>query len=324
MRVGWTQLQYAGTTEAEIASLCQLYAERKISLRVYAAIEGPSADAERLLASGPRSSCDDRLVVRGIKLYMDGALGSRGAALLAPYSDSPQSTGLLRNEPDVILRIATAALKSGVQVETHAIGDRGNRLVLDAYEQAMASVPPAERPVAEPRFRIEHAQVLDGADIPRFAKLGVIASMQTSHAISDMYFAPKRLGPDRIKGAYAWRRLLDAGAILTGGSDAPVEQGDPRIEFYAAVARRALDGYAGPDWGLDQRLTREEALRLLTYWPAYAAFQEKERGSIEAGKLADFTVLSSDIMQVPEADILKTRVVMTIIDGEIVYSSVKP
>jgi predicted amidohydrolase YtcJ len=323
VRVGWTQLQYAGTTEAEIASLCELYAEKKISLRVYAAIEGPSADAEHLLASGPRPSCDRRLVVRGVKLYMDGALGSRGAALLAPYSDSPQSIGLLRNEPDVILRIAKAALKSGMQVETHAIGDRGNRLVLDAYEKAMASVPPAERPVAEPRFRIEHAQVLDAADIPRFAKLGVIASMQTSHAISDMFFAPQRLGPDRIKGAYAWRRLLDAGAIITGGSDAPVEQGDPRIEFYAAVTRRTLDGYAGPDWGLDQRLTREEALRLLTYWPAYAAFQEKERGTIEAGKLADFTVLSSDIMQVPDAEILKAHVVMTIIGGQVAYTSAK-
>ena len=257
--------------------------------------------------------------MRGIKLYMDGALGSRGAALLAPYSDSPQDRGLLVNQPGEVLRISKAALRSGVQVETHAIGDRANRLVLDLYEQAFASVPPAERAVAEPRFRIEHAQVLAPADIPRFAKLGVIASMQTSHAISDMYFAPQRLGPDRVKGAYAWRSLLDAGAIITGGSDAPVEQGDPIIEFYAAVTRRTLDGYAGPDWGLDQRLTREEALRLLTYWPAYAAFQEKERGTIEVGKLADFTVLSADIMQVPDAQILKAQVVYTIIGGEIAY-----
>jgi len=320
LRVGWTQLQYAGTTDTEIRLLCQLYAERKITLRLYAAIEGPGPDAERLLARGRGDrSCSERLVVRGIKLYMDGALGSRGAALLAPYSDSPKSIGLLRNEPDEILRIATAALKSGIQVETHAIGDRGNRLVLDLYEKAFASVPPSERAVIEPRFRIEHAQVLAPDDIPRFAKLGVIASMQTSHAISDMYFAPSRLGPDRIKGAYAWRSLLDAGAIITGGSDAPVEQGDPIIEFYAAVTRRTLDGYAGPDWGLEQRLTREEALRMLTYWPAFAAFQEKERGTIEVGKLADFTVLSADILQVPDAQILKARVAMTIVGGEVVY-----
>ncbi len=320
LRGGWTQLQYAGTTDTEIRLLCELYAERKITLRLYAAIEGPGPDAELFLARGRSDqSCDDRLVVRGIKLYMDGALGSRGAALLAPYSDSPESIGLLRNDPEQILRIATAALKSGIQVETHAIGDRGNRLVLDAYEKALASVPSSQRPVAEPRFRIEHAQVLAPADVPRFAKLGVIASMQTSHAISDMYFAPSRLGPDRINGAYAWRSLLDAGAILTGGSDAPVEQGDPIIEFYAAVTRRTLDGFAGPDWGLEQRLTREEALRLLTYWPAYAAFQEKERGTIEEGKFADFTVLSADIMQVPDALIPKAQVVYTIIGGEVVY-----
>jgi predicted amidohydrolase YtcJ len=320
VRVGWTQLQYAGTTDAEIELLCRLYAEGKINLRVYAAIGGPGPDAERLLALGRiHRSCDSRLTVRGIKLYMDGALGSRGAALLAPYSDSPQDRGLLVNQPGEVLRISKAALRSGVQVQTHAIGDRANRLVLDLYEQAFASVPPAERAVAEPRFRIEHAQVLAPADLPRFAKLGVIASMQTSHAISDMYFAPSRLGPDRIKGAYAWRSLLDAGAIITGGSDAPVEQGDPIIEYYAAVTRRTLDGFAGADWGLEQRFTREEALRLLTYWPAYAAFQEKERGTIEVGKLADFTVLSADIMQVPDTQILEAQVVYTIIGGEVVY-----
>ncbi len=321
VRVGWTQLQYAGTRETEIRLLCELYAERKINLRLYAAIEGPGSDAERLLARGRSDrECDDRLVVGGIKLYMDGALGSRGAALLAPYSDSPQSTGLLRNEPAEILRIATTALKSGVQVEVHAIGDRGNRLVLDIYEKVLASVPVSQRAVAEPRFRIEHAQVLAPEDIPRFAKLGVIASMQTSHAISDMFFAPSRLGPDRIKGAYAWRSLLDAGAIITGGSDAPVEEGDPIVEFYAAVVRRAKDGYAGADWGLDQRMTRDEAFRILTIAPAYAVFQENERGTIETGKFADFTVLSADILQVPDSEILETRVVMTIIGGKVVFS----
>jgi len=320
VQVGWTQLHYAGTTYQEIALLCRLYAEGKTSLRLYAAIGGPGPDAERLLASGgSEKSCDERLTVRGLKLYMDGALGSRGAALLAPYSDSPETQGLLVNDADEILRIAKAALRSGVQLQTHAIGDRGNRLVLDLYEQAFASVPPSQRIVAEPRFRIEHAQVLAAEDIPRFAKLGVIPSMQTSHAISDMFFAPSRLGPRRIKGAYAWRSLFDAGAIIAGGSDAPVEQGDPIVEFYAAVARRAQDGYAGADWGLDQRMTRDEALRILTIGPAYAAFQENERGTIEQGKLADFTVLSADIMKVPDAEILKTRAVMTIIGGEIMH-----
>lgn len=322
VRVGWTQLQYAGTTFQEIELLCRLYAGGKTQLRLYAAIGGPSADAERLLASGRGyRSCDDRLTVRGIKLYLDGALGSRGAALLAPYSDSPEARGLLVNDTTELLRIAKAALRSGIQVQTHAIGDRGNRLTLDLYEQAFASVPPAQRATPEPRFRIEHAQVLAPEDIPRFARLDVIASMQTSHAISDLFFAPSRLGPVRIKGAYAWRPLLDSGAIIAGGSDAPVEQGDPIVEFYAAVARRAQDGYAGADWGLDQRLTRAEALRILTSAPAYAAFQESDRGTIEPGKLADFTVLSADIMQVPESEILKARAVMTVIGGAIAYQA---
>jgi hypothetical protein len=322
VRVGWTQLHYAGTTFREIDLLCRLYAGGKTRLRVYAAIGGPGADAERLLASGRGyRSCDERLTVRGIKLYMDGALGSRGAALLAPYSDSPEARGLLVNDTTELLRIAKAALHSGIQVQTHAIGDRGNRLTLDFYEHAFASVPPAQRATAEPRFRIEHAQVLAPEDMPRFAELGVIASMQTSHAISDLLFAPSRLGPVRTKGAYAWRSLLDAGAIIAGGSDAPVEQGDPIVEFYAAVARRAQDGHAGADWGLDQRLTRAEALLILTSAPAYAAFQENDRGTIEPGKLADLTVLSADIMQVPESEILKTRAVMTIIGGAIAYQA---
>jgi predicted amidohydrolase YtcJ len=252
---------------------------------------------------------------------MDGALGSRGAALEKPYSDAPASSGLFVTPPAEILRVATEALRRGIQVETHAIGDLGNRTVLDQYEKAFAAVPPAERAVADPRFRIEHAQVLAPADIPRFAKLGVIASMQTSHAISDMLFAPARLGPDRIGGAYAWRKVLDAGARIAGGTDAPVEAGDPRVEFYAAIARRTLEGFAGPDWGLDQRLTREEALGILTSGAAYAAFQEGERGTIEPGKLADFSVFSADWMKVPEAEIPHSKAVMTVIDGEVVWKA---
>lgn len=322
VRVGWTQLQIAGNSLAEVERLCRLFAQRKIKLRIYDAIDGPSADAEHLIASGARlNPCGDRLTVRGIKLYIDGALGSRGAALLEPYADSASSSGLLVNREDELLVLLTAALRRGIQIETHAIGDRGNRIVLDLYEKAFAAVPAGERAVAGPRWRIEHAQVLNPADIPRFAKLGVIASMQPSHAISDLFFAPSRLGPKRLAGAYTWRSLLDAGAMIAGGSDAPVERGEPMIEFYAAVARRSLEGFADANWHLDQRVSRAEALKMFTLAPAYAAFQEKERGSIQVGKLADFTVLSADIMQIPEAKILQTRVTMTIIGGEIVYAT---
>jgi predicted amidohydrolase YtcJ len=322
VRLGWTGLQDAGMTWREIEQLCRLYAAGRLTLRIYAAIGGPSADAEKLLSAGrDYRSCDPRLTVRAIKLYADGALGSRGAALEEPYSDAPGSRGLYVTEPGEILRIAIAALKRGIQVETHAIGDRGNRIVLDQYEKAFAAVPPIDRSVADPRFRIEHAQVVADADIPRFAKLGVIASMQTSHAISDMLFAPSRLGPARIGGAYAWRKLLDAGARIAGGTDAPVEAGDPRVEFYAAVARRTLEGFAGPDWGIDQRLTRDEALAILTSGAAYAAFEERERGTIEAGKLADFSVFTADWMRVPESDIPRSEAVMTVIGGEIAWEA---
>ncbi|MEX0734850.1 MAG: amidohydrolase [Steroidobacteraceae bacterium] len=322
VRLGWTELQIAGTTWQEIEQLCRLYAAGRLNLRLYAAIGGPGADAENLLTAGRNyKSCDPRLTVRAIKLYIDGALGSRGAALEEPYSDAPDTRGLFVTPPEEILRIAIAGLKSGIQIETHAIGDRGNRLLLDQYEKAFAAVPKSERPVPDPRFRIEHAQVVSAKDMPRFAQLGVIASMQTSHAISDMLFAPARLGPGRIAGAYAWRSLLDAGALIAGGSDAPVEQGDPLVEFYAAVARRTLEGFAGPDWRLDQRLTRDEALAVLTSGPAYAAFEEKDRGTIAPGKLADLSVFSADLMKIPEAEIPRARAVMTVIGGEIVHSA---
>ena len=320
--LGWTQLQIAGTSWREIDILCRLYASGRLQLRLYAAIAGPGPDAERLLGIGRKyESCDPRLTVRSIKLFIDGALGSRGAALEEPYSDAPDSRGLFVTPPEEILRITIAGLKSGIQVETHAIGDRGNRLVLDQYEKALVAVPASERAVPDPRLRIEHAQVVASRDMPRFAKLGVIASMQTSHAISDMLFAPARLGPGRIAGAYAWRSLLDAGALIAGGSDAPVEKGDPLVEFYAAVARRTLEGHAGPDWGLDQRLTREEALGVLTAGPAYAAFEEKERGTITPGKLADLSVFSADLMTIAEAEIPRARAEMTVIGGEIVYQA---
>jgi len=320
LQLGWTQLQYAGTSWKEVDLLCQLHAADRLKLRVYVAIDGPGADSQKLLKEGPSlQRCGDRVTVRAIKVYIDGALGSRGAALLSPYNDARETDGLLVNSSDTLLATFTAALKRGIQIETHAIGDRGNRIILDIYEKAFAAVPPQQRAVADPRWRIEHAQVLSQQDIPRFAKLGVIASMQPSHAIGDLYFAPHRLGPDRLSGAYAWRSLLDAGATVAAGSDAPVEKGDPRIEFYAAVARRSVDGFADANWHLEQRVSREQALEMLTLAPAFAAFQDKDRGSIEVGKQADFTVFSTDLMSIPEAEILKAQPVLTVIGGEIVY-----
>jgi predicted amidohydrolase YtcJ len=321
VKIGWTQIQNPGTPYDEIELMCRLYHDNRVKLRVYLAVGGPSEDAQRLLREGAQiNRCSDRFTVRSIKLYMDGALGSRGAALLAPYSDSPNSTGLLVNQPDALRPVLAEALKRGIQIETHAIGDRGNRLVLDLYEEAFKAVPLKDRVVAEPRWRVEHAQVLSPQDIPRFAKLGVIASMQPSHAIGDLFFAPARLGPDRLTGAYAWKSLLDSGAVIVAGSDAPVEVGDPRIEFYAAVARRSLDGKADSNWHLEQRVSRQQALKMLTLAPAFAAFQEKERGSIEVGKAADFSVFSADLMTIPESEILKAHVTRTFIAGEQVYS----
>ncbi|RMF14643.1 MAG: amidohydrolase, partial [Alphaproteobacteria bacterium] len=210
-----------------------------------------------------------------------------------------------------------------IQIATHAIGDRANRLLLDWYEEAFRQVPVARRPVADPRFRDEHAQILNPADIPRFAKLGVIPSMQPSHAISDLFFAPARLGSERLKGAYAWHSLIAAGAIVPAGSDAPVERGDPRIEFYAAVHRHSLDGFQGSDWHPEEAVDRQTALKMFTIWPAFASFREDELGTLEAGKRADITVFSADIMTIPPAEILKAMPLLTIIDGRIVHDGRK-
>jgi predicted amidohydrolase YtcJ len=205
-----------------------------------------------------------------------------------------------------------------VQVATHAIGDRGNRLVLDAYRDAFADDPAALRAA---RWRIEHAQVIALDDIARFAQMGVIASMQPSHAISDLHFAPARLGPDRLAGAYAWRALLDSGALIAAGSDAPVEKGDPLIEFYAAMHRHDLTGFAGPDWRLDQAVSRAQALAMLTSAPAFATFAEAERGAVAVGKRADLSVFSADLMSAPPAEIAAARAMLTVSEGRVTHEA---
>jgi predicted amidohydrolase YtcJ len=287
----------------------------EFGLRNYVMVSDDSAAEAHYFARGPQSALyDGRIWIRAIKLYSDGALGSRGAALLDPYADDPKNSGLLLSAPAHIQDVATRGLRAGFQVNTHAIGDRGNRVVLDAYEAALNAVPTADH-----RFRIEHAQVLNFADIPRFAKLGVIPSMQAVHQASDMNWVPRRIGYERSLGAYAWRSLLNTGVIIPNGSDMPVERVNPLYSFHAAVARADDNDWPPGGWLPQEKMTREEALKSITIWPAVAAFQEQVMGSITPGKYADFVILDQDIMRVREDEILKTGVIATYLGGKAVY-----
>lgn len=314
-RWGLVAVHDPGESRAVIDVMESMARKGSFGLRGYILISDDSADLAHYYAVGPRSDLyGGHLWVRAIKLYADGALGSRGAALLSPYSDDPGNSGLLVSTEAHLQDVATAALRHGFQVATHAIGDRGNRNALDAYQAALNAVPTANH-----RFRVEHAQILDPADIPRFAQLGVIPSMQASHQTSDMRWAEDRLGPSRIRGAYAWRSLLNTGVIVPNGTDFPVEQVNPLITFHSAVTREDATNWPDGGWYPEQRMTRNEALRSMTIWPAYAGFQEHVMGSITPGKYADFTVLDQDIMTIPAKDILATGVVATYIGGKAVY-----
>jgi predicted amidohydrolase YtcJ len=320
IELGWTQIQDAGGDWDDVEIFKKLYAAGTIKLRIFKAVYGPGASAKRLISEGPIiGDFQNRLTVRTIKVVSDGALGSRGAALLAPYSDAADTSGFLTVKAEDLRPMLVDALKQGIQVETHAIGDKANRFILDEYETALKAVPRAERKVGDPRWRVEHAQILNPLDIPRFVKLGIIPSMQPSHAIGDLFFAPSRLGIDRLKGAYAWESFIKSGVVVPGGSDAPVERGEPMIEFYAAVARKDQKGFSTTGWHPEEAVTRAQALKMFTLWPAYAAFEDKLRGTIATGKLADLTILSADIMTIPELEILKTQCVMTVINGEVVF-----
>lgn len=315
---GWVHAQNMSVGLEEVELLENLSQLGRNPLKIYNAVR--MDDAGGLVGTGESRSLDGLVRTRAVKLYIDGALGSRGAALLEPYLDHP-STGLILLRKEEVMPILEQCLRYGIQVATHAIGDRGNRTILDWYEEAFANVPPSERLLRDPRWRIEHAQVLAPEDMDRMAKMNIIASMQPSHAISDLHFAPDRLGDDRLGGAYAWRSLLDRGVMIAAGSDAPVEEGDPLIEFYAAVTRKDLGGFSAPNWHPEETVTRQEALKMLTIWPAFAAFAEDETGSLEVGKAADLTVLDRDIMMLPEMEIPKARVLMTMRDGQIIYEA---
>ncbi len=322
--LGWTQIHDAGVSFDQIELMKKLLGEKKLKIRLYEAIRGPGADAQRLLREGPQVGLyDGRLTVRTIKVSIDGALGSKGAALLENYSDH-DTAGFLTQKEEQVLPMLKEALRKGIQVEVHAIGDRANRTILDWYEKAFDDVPMIERrDRSDPRWRVEHAQIVHPDDIPRFAKLKIIPSMQPSHAIGDLHFAVSRVGVKRLAGAYAWQSFIKQGNVIAGGSDAPVERGEPMIEFYAAVARKDQKGFSGDGWHPEQAATREQALKMFTIWAAFAAFEEKNRGSIEVGKYADLTVLSADIMKIPEMEILKTRCAMTVINGEIVWEGTR-
>jgi predicted amidohydrolase YtcJ len=314
-RWGLTGLHDPGEPRAVLDVFEELAKAGTFTLRVYAMISDDSAAIEHYFQRGPQNALyDSHLWIRAIKLYADGALGSRGAALLDPYTDDPKNSGLLKSTPEHLRDVSTRALQHGFQVATHAIGDRGNRIALDAYEAALKAVPTVDH-----RFRIEHVQVLDHADIPRFAQLGVIPSMQAVHQTSDMYWAANRLGYARTFGAYAWRSLLNTGVIIPNGSDFPVERVNPLFSFHAAVSRQDDNNWPPGGWFPEQKMTREEALKAMTVWPAYAAFQEQTMGSLTVGKLADFVILDRDIMTIPDSEILGTNVLATYIGGRVVF-----
>jgi predicted amidohydrolase YtcJ len=269
------------------------------------------------LKRGPKIDPHHQLTIRSLKLFADGALGSRGAALLDPYSDGPRTKGLMTTPEADVYALTRRALQAGFQVCTHAIGDAANRGVLNTYEQSEKEVPDAH----DPRLRIEHAQVLASEDIPRFAKLGVIASMQPTHATSDMPGAEKRVGPERIKGAYAWRSVKDSGAHLPLSSDFPGETLNPFYGIYAAITRQDPQGNPPGGWHPEQKLKLEEALRGYSIEAAYAEFEESNKGSIENGKLADLTVIAQDITKIPPSEILSIHVLKTFVGGKIVYDA---
>ncbi|HEX9793649.1 MAG TPA: amidohydrolase [Planctomycetota bacterium] len=313
---GITGIHDAGVGSGTIRLFEEMARAGQFDLRDYVMVSGDPRTLAEWLPRGPVKDLDGggRIKVRAIKLSADGALGSRGAALLADYADEPGVRGLVTTPRERVEAVARQALAAGFQLCVHAIGDRANREVLDAFEAALRAHPSPDH-----RFRVEHAQVLAPAEIGRFAQLGVVPSMQAQHQTSDMYWAETRLGPTRVRGAYAWRALLDSGVVIPGGSDFPVEDPDPIAAYRAAVARVDAALWPVGGWYVDQRMRPGEALAHLTLWPAWAAFDEDRLGSIRAGKLADLVVLTHDLVDCPVAELAAVRVEMTVFAGRVVY-----
>lgn len=310
---GLTTVTEMGIDQDEVSAFQELRSEGRLPLRVAVFLTDEAELLDAWFARGPEIDPEARLLVRGIKMYSDGALGSRGAALVEDYSDEPQNLGLLRTSSDHIYDVCGRALDTGFQIGVHAIGDRGNLVALDGIERCFLDPRPAAR------FRVEHAQVMRLPDIDRMTRLGVIASMQPTHATSDMPWAEDRVGPARIKGAYAWRKVLDAGGRLALGSDFPVELADPAHGLYAAVTRQDAMGHPEGGWLPEERLSREEALRGFTLDAAYSLFLDEEVGSLDVGKRADLVVYASDPMTIPVAGLRDVEIDYTLVEGEIVH-----
>jgi predicted amidohydrolase YtcJ len=319
-RWGLTSVHDAGVPRAVIDVYEEVAREGRFNIRDYVMVANNDSSINHYLQRGPQVGLyDGRLWIKSIKISADGALGSRGAALIEPYTDDPRNSGLALVPAGRVRDVGVKALRAGFQLNVHAIGDRANRTVLDEFQAAFDSVP-----VADHRFRIEHAQIIHPDDVPRFAQLGVIPSMQASHQTSDMYWAVNRIGPTRVLGSYAWRSLLNSGVIIANGSDLPVERTNPLISFMASVSRQDARGWPAGGWHPEQRMTREEALKSMTIWAAYSGFMEKDVGSLAPGKLADFVVLDQDIMRVPPELILNTNVIATYLSGRAVFQKPVP
>ncbi len=314
LAMGLTGFGDAGVPGSTLDLFDELGAAGKLQIRIYAMLGQDETLLQQRLQQGPQIGLHDHhYTARCVKLYADGALGSRGAALLEPYADEPGWRGQLVSEPQRLEELTCRALDAGFQVATHAIGDHGVRVILDAYEKA------TETRSGDLRLRVEHAQIVHALDLPRFAGLGVIPSMQPTHATSDMDWVQDRLGTGRLDGSYAWRSFVDGGVRVPMGSDAPVESADPLWGIYAAVTRQDHRGLPAGGWLPDQRLSMEQAVRGFTIDAAYAQYQEELLGTLEEGKLADFVVLSEDLFEIEPAAILETEVLMTVVGGEIVY-----
>ena len=316
---GITQVHDMGADLGRVEIYRALASKGEFPFRVYVALEGSDQKAvERYLTSGPETGLfGGKLTVRAIKLYADGALGSRGAALIEPYTDDPRNRGLTITNAEELELASRRALEKGFQICVHAIGDRANSIVLSAFDRAFKSMHVNG---IEKRFRVEHAQVLSAQDIARFHALGVVPSMQPVHCTSDMPWAIDRLGKERIKGAYAWNSLIRAGSLIPGGSDAPVENPDVVRNFFAAITRQRPDGTPAGGWNAAERMSREEALKCFTIWGSFAAFEETKKGSLEVGKWADLVVLTDDLMTVDVRKIPEILVDMTVVGGNVVFA----